>query len=207
MRISIISTLLLMLGIAACSRAPGPPPNIHDTKYSGIGDPPYECVLDGQTGLYWEAKNDAPGLHDWRNTYTWFDPDETNNELDYRGIEDGGQCADSACDTWHYVQAFNEAGFCGYFDWRMPSKNELFSVSDLRRADDPPTMNVEYFLYARPDEYWSANDYSFQYNAAWVWNFQFGHDRVDWKASPNFVRLVRGTASELPKVKETPMDQ
>ena len=207
MRILTTSTLLLMLGIAACSREPNPAPNIHDTKYSGIGDPPHECVLDGQTGLYWEVKSATPGLHDWHNTYTWFDPDETNKELDYRGVEDGGQCTGSACDTWNYVRAVNDAGLCDYFDWRMPSRNELFSVSDLRRADDPPTMNMQYFPYAQPDEYWSANDYSFQYNAAWVWNFRFGHDRVDWKDSPKFVRLVRGTASELPKVKESPMDQ
>ena len=51
-------------------------------------------------------------------------------------------------------------------------------------------------------EYWSANDYSFQWDAAWAWSFEYGHDRVDWKSSPKFVRLVRGTAENLEKVKE-----
>jgi hypothetical protein len=88
--------------------------------------------------------------------------------------------------------------------WRLRSNRDRNDFHDSpndvenRREDDPNKQQ---------DEYWSANDYSFQYNAAWVWNFQFGHDRVDWKTSAKFVRLVRGTASELPKVKESPMDQ
>jgi len=200
-------SLLVMLGMSACGQEPDPALRIHDTKYSGLGDAPHDCVLDGQTGLIWEVKSDTSGLHDWRNTYTWFDPDESNGELDYRGVEGGGECAGSVCDTWHLVAAVNEAGHCGYSDWRLPLLDELFSISDLRRIDEPPTVNIAYFRFAQAAEYWSSNDYSFQYNAAWTWNFQFGHDRVDWKASPKFVRLVRGTATGLPKVKESPMDQ
>lgn len=197
-----LAILLVTATAAACGRGPNPALQAHDTKYSGIGDAPYQCVLDGQTGLYWEIKSDEPGLHDWRNNYSWFSPDETNNELDYRGAPNGGECAGSSCDTWAFVQAVNEVGYCGYLDWRVPTRDELYSVSDLRRRDMPPTMNTSYFPFAQPDEYWSANDYSFQYNAAWGWNFEFGHDRVDWKASPKFVRLVRGEPSELTPVKE-----
>ena len=194
--------LLISATVAACGRVPDPALQLHDTKYSGAGATPHECVLDNQTGLYWEVKNAEPGLHDWHNTYTWFDPDGTNDELDYRGTADGGACVGSACDTTHFVQAVNEAGHCGYSDWRVPSKNELFSVSDLRQHENPPTMNVEYFPFAQAGEYWSVNDYSFQHDAAWVWSFEFGHDRVDWKANPKFVRLVRGEPSELTSVKE-----
>lgn len=188
--------------LAACNRVPDPALVLHDTKYNGVGDTPYECVLDGQTGLYWEVKNDVPGLHDWHNTYTWFNPAATNDELDYRGTPNGGECVDSECDTSAYVLAVNELGYCGYSDWRVPGKNELFSVSDLRRHDNPPTMNVEHFPFAQAAEYWSVNDYSFQHDAAWTWNFEFGHDRVDWKANPKFVRLVRGEAAELTPTKE-----
>jgi hypothetical protein len=52
------------------------------------------------------------------------------------------------------------------------------------------------------DEYWTGFDYSTQYQSAWAWNFFYGHDRVDWKKSPKFVLLVRGTANNLDKVKE-----
>ena len=84
----------------------------------------------------------------------------------------------------------------------MPGKDELFSVSDVRLADNPPTVDTDYFALTNAAEYWSANDYSFQWDASWAWNFQFGHDRVDWKKSPKYVRLVRGNGENLPEVKE-----
>ncbi len=197
-----LTILLLAIIGTACGRVPDPQLLLHDTKYSGFGDAPYECVLDSETALYWEVKSNEPGLHDWRHTYTWFDPAGTNDELDYRGTENGGDCTGSPCDTTQYVQAINAAGYCGFTDWRVPGKDELFSVSDLRKHKDPPTMNIEHFPFAQAAEYWSVNDYSFQHNAAWAWSFEFGHDRVDWKASPKFLRLVRGESADLTPVKE-----
>ncbi|MBT8109741.1 MAG: DUF1566 domain-containing protein [Gammaproteobacteria bacterium] len=192
----------VLLALGACSQDDTENRFTHDNKYNSISVDNDACVFDQQTGLLWEAKTDIAGLHDFRNTYTWYDPNEAHKELDYRGLENGGVCAGSACDTWHYVEAVNQAGYCGYQDWRMPFKDELFSISDLLRADNPPTMNTNFFMHAQAAEYWSGNDYSFQWDAAWAWNFEYGHDRVDWKKTPKFVRLVRGSASQLPEVKE-----
>ncbi len=199
--LTLILTLTCLL-LASCSRNQDDIANPHDTKYTSVEVGSDTCVLDTATQLTWQTKTVEVGLQNTTNTYSWFDPTEANGELDYRGLEDGGDCDGSACDTWHYVRAVNEAGYCGYNDWRMPSKNELFSVSDLQRAKHPPTMNTEFFPYAQPAEYWSGNDYSFQYNTAWVWNFQYGQDRVDWKKEAKLVRLVRGTAGALPKAKD-----
>ena len=69
----------------------------------------------------------------------------------------------------------------------------------------PPTVNTTYFPHMQADEYWSSNDYQFQWNAAWLWSFHYGHDRVEWKATPRFARLVRGEALQLERVKERPM--
>lgn len=190
----------VLLALAACGDAARQEVSVHATKYrtaeSGA------CVEDTVTGLVWEAKSDTAGLHDWRNTYTWFNPNEANNELDYRGMPAGGDCSGSICDTWEFVRAVNVAGHCAYFDWRMPTRNELMSISDLRKASNPPTANLDYFPYMQADEYWTGFDYSIQYQSAWAWNFFYGHDRVDWKKSSKFVRLVRGTANNLDKVKE-----
>ena len=93
--------------------------------------------LDTSTQLLWQTKTSESGLHNTANTYSWYDPNEAHGELDYRGLEDGGVCDGSVCDAWHYVQAVNAAGFCGHNDWRMPNKDELYSVSDIRRADTP----------------------------------------------------------------------
>lgn len=197
-----LTILLIVLTAAGCNQVPDPALVAHDTKYRGAGEMPYACVIDEQTGLYWEVKSDEPGLHDWRNTYTWFDPASEHGELDYRGTENGGACVGSPCDTAQYVKAVNAAEHCGFSDWRVPSKDELFSISDLRRHNNPPTINTKYFPYTQVGEYWSVNDYSFQHDAAWGWSFEFGHDRVDWKAAPKFLRLVRGTPSGLPAVKD-----
>jgi len=208
----LVPMVMALLSLSACNKESGPRPEIHDTKYVAIGPDgqpvdgaPGEsnCVLDQYIGLIWEVKSDQPGLRDWRNTYTWYSPDESyQNELDYRGTPDGGECAGSDCDTTAYVQAVNKWGYCGHNDWRLPSRDELGSISDPRKPDNPPTINLNFFPHTQPEEYWSGNDYQFQYNSAWRWNFKFGHDRVDWKASPGLVRLVRGEATLLNRVKE-----
>ena len=172
------------------------------SKYSTVETNGDRCVHDNVTGLTWEQKTNDDGLHRHDSTYTWFDPDEAVGELDYRGVENGGNCLGSQCDTWHFVAAVNAAGYCGYDDWRMPIKDELLSISDITQVDTPPTVNRTFFPRTHPAEYWSGNDYSFQYDAAWAWNFALGHDRVDWKRTPKYVRVVRGTASHLEPVKE-----
>jgi hypothetical protein len=192
---------LPVIGLAvlvACGGEPGP--NAHDTKYRVTNQG--QCVEDTETGLLWEVKSAAAGLHDWRNTYTWFNPEEANDALDYRGVRDGGECIGSACDIWDFEMAVNAEALCGFDDWRVPSRDELFSISDLTRAENPPTANTNFFPYMQAAEYWTRFDYGTQHESAWAWSYQYGHDRVDWKRSPKHVRLVRGMAGELETVKE-----
>jgi len=198
--------------LAGCEQKTAPGAELHDTKYefvSAQGEPVTDanvsgaCVLDKYTGLVWQVKSDQGGLDDWHNTYSWYDPDEkAGPELDYRGVADGGECAGSACDTHAYVEAVNKTGRCGYHDWRVPTRDALASISDVRKVSSPPTINLKYFPHAQASEYWSGNDYHFQWDSAWAWNYKYGHDRVDWKASPKYLRLVRGTAEQLERVKD-----
>ena len=37
------------------------------------------------TGLTWEVKSDQAGLHDWRNTYSWWDPKKETIEFSNMG--------------------------------------------------------------------------------------------------------------------------
>lgn len=208
----IIRFLLLFLiatTLSGCSRSPDEVYGTHDTKYRSLGaagvvvDPGAgSCVEDMESGLTWERKTDDGGLHDWRHRYTWFNPNENHDELDYRGVENGGECQGSLCDTWNFVLSVNAVGLCGYRDWRMPTRNELYSISDPRRVTNPPTANVVFFPHMQADEYWTGFDYAMQYESAWAWSFFYSHDRVDWKRVPKYVRLVRGQAGELKEVKE-----
>lgn len=209
MLLPLVAALFLL---SACEKESGPGPEVHDTKYVAIGpdgEPvkaapgENDCVLDQYIGLIWEVKSDRPGLRDWRNTYSWYSPDEDfKGELDYRGLPNGGECAGSDCDTTAYVKAVNEMGYCGQSDWRLPTRDELGSISDPRIQDNKPTINTAYFPHAQMEEYWSGNDYQFQYDTAWRWSFEFGHDRVDWKTSPAYLRLVRGEATLLVRIKD-----
>jgi hypothetical protein len=199
------------VAVSGCNSSSGPGPEIHDSKYVALDEKgtqlaPGEtgpCVLDQFTGLVWEAKSTEPGLHNRDNTYSWFAPDEDHSgELDYRGTPNGGSCAGSPCDTHSVALAAREAGRCGFNDWRMPTRDELGSISDPRKTSTPPSINTTYFPNTRSGDYWSSNDYQFHWNTAWLWNFGNGLDRVEWKASPKFVRLVRGDADYLERIKD-----
>ena len=200
-----------IFAFTACDSRSGPGPEIHDSKYVALDKSgsqlapgePGPCVLDQFTGLVWEVKTRDGGIHDRGNTYSWYNPDEdAGGELDYRGTPDGGQCSGSACDTGAVVEAANKSGRCGFTDWRMPTRDELGSISDPRKTTTPPSINMSYFPNTQPGEYWSSNDYQFHWNTAWLWNFGNGLDRVEWKASPRYVRLVRGKATYLERVED-----
>lgn len=200
---------LLML-LAACGPS-GPGPDIHDSKYVSLDAQGEQleagqtgpCVLDQFTGLVWEVKTRVAGPHHRDNTYTWFDPKEdASGELDYRGISDGGDCSGSACDSDALPPAVNEESYCGFNDWRVPTRDELGSISDPRKGSQPPSINTVYFPNTQPGEYWSANDYQFHWNSAWLWSFQNGMDRVEWKYSPRYIRLVRGDPAYLERIED-----
>lgn len=200
-RLLLALTAALLLG--GCD-APPPPSAVFSFErldgagapYGGTGDfarSPWSCVRDRNTGLVWEVKTAAAGLRNATNTYSWYAPDNEQGELDYRGTPNAGQCTGSACDSTAYARAVNAAGLCGFNDWRLPTKDEFGTISDPRKPLKRPTVDTAYFPETQVGEYWTANDYAFKNDTAWAWNFEYSHDRVDWKKSPKYLRLVRGT--------------
>jgi len=115
-------------------------------------EPPFKDNGDGTithcTGLMWEKKGDAGGIHDVDNLYRWAGCcDGTCSTLDDYcqpnaaaaaacGEQTGGtggcsECSVGACETWGaqtiwewivQVNAEGGSGFAGHSDWRIPSE-------------------------------------------------------------------------------------
>lgn len=191
------ATILMAVMLAGCGDGAGESSGLvfefervaTDGNTAGEGDG--QCIHDQRTGLTWEVKTADPGLRAAANTYTWYS-EQPDLKPEERGTRDGGDCQGSDCDTAAYVAAVNELALCGYSDWRLPERYDLASLNDPRIRFPGPTLTTEYFPNTRSGSYWSATTYRFQRDAAWLWGFDHGLDRVDWKASPYHVRLVRG---------------
>jgi len=154
----------------------------------------WNCVKDNVTGLIWEVKTDDNGLHDKDWTYSWYEPDNSNNG-GFAGYQNGGSCGGtSACDTDAYIKAVNAAGWCGYKDWRMPGKAELHSIVDYSRYN--PAIDTTYFPDTN-EQYWSYwwSSSPVAGNSGHAWLFPFGYDggtgTVSDKGNAFYVRLVR----------------
>lgn len=147
----------------------------------------WSCVRDNHTGLIWEVKTTDGGLQDKDNTYTWYNPDPDTNGGD-PGVQDGGNCTGSACDTHGYVQAVNAQGLCGASDWRMPAVMELHSLTHQGRWG--PAIDTDYLPNTPSSLFWSASQYAGALN---VWNVHFGtgHESLNGRALNGRIRLVR----------------
>jgi hypothetical protein len=143
------------------------------------------------TGLTWEGKTDDGGLRDTDNTYTWYNPDPSTNGGS-AGVQDGGTCTGTDCDTYGYVQAVNalEPALCGAHDWRMPWREELRSIVDYSRVD--PSIDAAYFQYQRGSNVWSGSPYAGDSSSAWRVHFSTGDDGTVGHSGRIRVRLVRG---------------
>jgi len=184
------------------------------TKLDATGEPlvkqsaiytatPWDCVLDQTTGLMWEVKtpNLLPvggiqGLRDAVHTYSWYNSSGVNDGGD-PGTPNGGVCVDVVnCDTQKYVAAVNQAGLCGYSDWRLPTVAELGSIVDFSVAYPGPAIDTGFFPNTvgpstNGQEYWSSTPDAG--NTTFAWNVNFGNSiDVDFVKSRRLhIRLVR----------------
>ncbi len=143
-----------------------------------------ECVKDKRTGLIWEQKTDDGGVRDKDNTYTWYNPDLKNNG-GYVGRQNGDSsfCKGSKCNTYAYIRTLNRANYCGYSDWRMPTRSELISIVNYGRFS--PAIN-RIFTNTQNSEYWSASPNASSDKYAWYVDFNHGYAYSYDKYSKNY---------------------
>ena len=147
------------------------------------------CVRDNVTGLIWEVKTNDGGLRDGDWTYTWYNTDPTTNGGD-PGVQDGGACEGSTCDTQGYAMAVNAQGLCGASDWRLPAREELHSIVSYDRIN--PAIDTEYFPDTPSTWFWSSSSVAGYPDSAWLVYFYDGSVYDYYKLYDSAVRLVRG---------------
>lgn len=151
---------------------------------------PWHCVLDNQTHLMWEVKNDLPrlsSLHSVNDLFTWYDAEDAllyeslnprpNYSSDMYSEYDqirNGFCtgydtndAGSYCNTGAFIQRVNASnsgqGLCGFSDWRLPKVTELQSI--VHYGQHNPAIDERYF----PNNEW---DTFYAGRAGFYWSSQ-----------------------------------
>jgi hypothetical protein len=162
----------------------------------------WNCVKDNITGLMWEVKTADSGLHDFRNTYSWYQRGAAINGGN-AGKKNGGRCQGSACDTLAYQQAVNAEGLCGAGDWRLPTVTELISIVDYGKLD--PAIDKKFFphtaIVVNDMESALKNQYAYDYwtsvpaaddsSYAFMVEFGGGGSYGELKSEAIKIRLVR----------------
>lgn len=149
----------------------------------------WACVEDVENGLIWEVKSNDGSIHDKNNSFTWYQPEAT--EI-IQGVADGGRCkGNSDCDTYAYIEHINQMNYCGYSNWRLPTKEEILSIVDFKSNDSVTKIDTEYFPDALPSWYWTASSNEDKPEYAWYVLFRNGITLNDRKERPKHIRLVR----------------
>jgi hypothetical protein len=146
-------------------------------------------VTDNQTGLMWEKKTGASGLHDVNGTYTWstgspyYNPDGTaffTFLVALDGVSSDGRTI-TGC-------------FANHCDWRLPTIVELQGIVDGSATGcgsgspciDPVFGPTQAYFY------WSATNGAGSPNLAWGVDFDGGYVIYGNKSYRFHVRAVRG---------------
>lgn len=141
---------------------------INPPSYTWLIDNGEAMVKDNITGLVWEVKTDAGGVHDKDNRYSWYGLDMFVNEL-------------------------NAEQYGGHSDWRLPTVRELMTIVDYGTYG--PAVDTYYFQHTMSSYYWTSGNAVGNPGACAV-NFISGQDNDSDLSDQYYARAVRGGQPE-----------
>lgn len=82
-------------------------------------------ITDNLTGLQWEKKDAAAGIHNFDNGYRW------------TGVAGSGDTTGDGPVFSTFLDTLNDDAFAGHRDWRLPTVAELVSIAVIECATPP----------------------------------------------------------------------
>ena len=95
----------------------------------------------------------------------------------------------------------NKQNFCGHNDWRLPTREQLQTLVNLKDEIEPVKISKEYFPETVPSWYWTASEHNDNTDFAWYVLFRNGVSLNDLKERPKHIRLVRTQTQQIAEYK------
>lgn len=142
----------------------------------------WRCVRDNLTDLVWEVKSDS-GLYGKDTLFRWGGVGAL--------IEAKIKKQERYNDWDELVNGANRSNLCGFSDWRVPSKEELMSLTHKTRT--VPAIDQTVFPNTVSSWYWSASPIKNSPTGAWAIYFDYAYEDYGSRNVKGRIRLVRGS--------------